>query len=103
VIILKCVLVKDLCWMVRVVPLYVIFCHDALSPSVFVNLRMSTVLTKDLISSEPSALSLLTMVDGIFQIRFTLLLISCTLVVLFYVFSTKAAFLKLFSSGDHFY
>jgi hypothetical protein len=102
VIILKCVLVKDLCWMVRVVPLCVIFCHDALSP-VFVNLRMSTVLTKDLISSKPSALSPLTMIDGICQIRFTLLLNSCTLVVLFYVFFTKAAFLKLFSSGDHFY
>ena len=50
--ILRCVLVNDLCWMVRVVPQYFIFCHNTVSP-VFVILHMVTVLTKDLKFSNP--------------------------------------------------
>ena len=89
VIILRCVLVEDLCWMVRVVPHYFIFCHDTVSP-VFVILRMLTVLTKDLKFSNPFCSISLT-IGEIHRIRFIQLLISCTLAVAFFcVFSIKA-------------
>jgi hypothetical protein len=39
--------------MVRVVPHYFMLCHDTVSPSVFVILRMLIVLTKDLKFSNP--------------------------------------------------